>query len=325
MSRSPRRPTTVRKPAVVLSVVPQELGRAIAGACETIDVEQGDTFDGPQDHPDRLVEDEWHAQQGPFGDAFKVLRRDRGAGREGLERLPVRRVRVLEPRVRGDRLPCVAVSDAERERARDEPIDQGPRSARHTRVQDRHPACVGPQQGASRSRSNAGSLERTPRLKRYLLLELPSITAGGPLLRCRMIPVNRYAKPINTQPIPIRTLPLKMNHTPNTIHKVANTRYLTRPGLGSVLFGALRFMKTSLREADHAEVGGIRRVAVRPPLTPWIARTPWRRELAEQERTQRYRCKVVKGLGFGLQGIADLTEWRAHPIATPGSGAWPPR
>ena len=107
----------MRKPAVVLSVVPQELGRAIAGACETIDVEQGDTFDGPQDHPDRLVEDEWHAQQGPFGDAFKVLRRDRDAGRAGLERLPVRRVRVREPHVHGGRVPCVAVSDAERERA----------------------------------------------------------------------------------------------------------------------------------------------------------------------------------------------------------------
>ena len=72
-----------------------------------------------------------------------------------------------------------------------------------------------------------------------------------------MIPVNMYARPINTQPIPIRTLPLKMNHTPNIIHKVANTRYLTRPGLGSELFGALRFMRTSLREADHAEVAGV--------------------------------------------------------------------
>ena len=214
-------------------------------------------------------------------------------------------------------------------------MDQGPRSARHARVQDRHPACMRPPQGAFRSRSNAGSFERSPRLKRYLLLECPSITADCPFLRCRMIPVNMYARPINTQPIPIRTLPLKMNHTPNIIHKVANTRYLTRPGLGSELFGALRFMRTSLREADHAEVGGIRRVAVRPSLTRWIARTPWRREMAEQERMQRYRGKAAKGLGFGLQGIAGVTERRAHPdrdarlrylaaeVAAPAADGWP--
>jgi len=140
-----------------------------------------------------------------------------------------------------------------------------------------------------------------------------------------------YARPINTQPIPIRTLPLEMNHTPNTIHKEAKTRYLTRPGLGSELSGAFRLMRTSLREADHAEFDGIRRAAVR---AAWIARTPWR-ELAEQERIQRCRCKVAKDLGFGLQGIARVTAWRAHPdrdvrlrhlaaeVAAPAAGGRP--
>lgn len=134
-----------------------------------------------------------------------------------------------------------------------------------------------------------------------------------------MIPVNKYASPINTQPIPIRTLPLEMNHTPNTIHKEAKTRYLTRPGLGSVSSGAFRFMRTSLREADHGEVSGIRRGAVRASRTAWIARTPRRRELAEQERIQRRRCEIAQGIGFGPQGIAKVTEWRRTPIATPGS------